>query len=166
MNGTAALAFLLSSFSPSAVRFMTPWKRFYKEIFCVWIMYDSSSHCIVRFEQNLTRLTLLTVTMIIAKVRQYDLQSDCSYCLPSMTIPLYEVCPGNRPLHLSLAIQTFSSSSSSCYSSFHPHFPSWSFGQRDLFLTCSSHLDPVFLLGLPFLFRNPSLLWDTICVRS
>jgi len=50
MNGTATLAFFLSSFLPSVVRFMTPWKKFYKEIFCVWIMCDSSLHCIVRFQ--------------------------------------------------------------------------------------------------------------------
>jgi len=41
---------------------------------------------------------------------------------------------------------------------FHLQFLSLSFGQRDVFLTCSSHLDPVFLLDIPFVFRTPSLL--------
>jgi hypothetical protein len=63
------LVFFLSSFLLSVVRFMTSYNNFYKEMFWIWIMYDSSSHCVVRFQRNLwQKKVLLTVKVIIAKV--------------------------------------------------------------------------------------------------
>lgn len=149
MNGTTTLSFFLSSFPPSVVRFMTPSKMFYKEIFCIWIMYDNSSHCIVRFQRNLTRMkVLVTVTMIIVKVSQI-----CSLIvLIVFRLRRFHFMHVVQQIDLSIYLGRFKLSPPLLPPDtppFHPQFPSWPFGQCDVFLTWSSHPDPVFLLDIP-----------------